>query len=131
MKRVAVLVSMLGALVLIASGSAFVGRTDPTAKISKSGHVIQATGPITCDIGERFSLRLTITQAQTAAYAEGRTRARCTGAELQWKVRAISLLRTHFAQGTAQACALGITRRNGRPTDSHQWCVDVTLVPAS
>ena len=67
MKRVAVLVSILGALVLIGSGSAFVGRTDPTATISRNGHVIRATGPVTCDIGERFSLRLTITQTQTAA----------------------------------------------------------------
>ena len=48
---------MLGALVLIGSGSAFVGRTDPTAKISRNGHVIRATGPLTCDIGERLSLR--------------------------------------------------------------------------
>jgi hypothetical protein len=122
---------MLGALVLIGSSPAFFGKTDPTAKVSKNGHVIRATGTLTCDVGERLSLRLTITQAQTAAYAEGRTRARCTGAELQWKVRADGRLRTRFAQGAAQACALGITRRNGRPTDAHQWCVDVTLVPAS
>jgi hypothetical protein len=123
---------MLGALVLVGSSYApFVGRTDPTAEISKNGYVIRATGPVTCDVGERFSLRLTITQAQTAAYAEGRTRAQCTGAELQWQVRAISLLRTPFAEGTAQACALGITRSDGRPTDADQWCVDVTLVPAS
>jgi hypothetical protein len=122
---------MLGALVLIGSSAAFLGRTDPTAKISKNGHVIRATGPLTCAVGERLSLRLTVTQLQTAAYAEGRTRARCTGAELQWQVRALSRLRTRFAQGTAQACALGITRRNGHPTDAHQWCVDVTLVPAS
>ena len=116
---------------LIGSSPAFVGRTDTTATVSKNGHVIRATGPVTCDIGERFTLRLTITQVETAAYAQGRTRARCTGAELQWKVRAIGRLRTRFAEGTAQACALGITRRNGHPTDAHQWCVDVTLVPAS
>jgi hypothetical protein len=131
MKRIVVLVTMLGALVLIGSSPAFVGKTDPTAKVSKNGHLIRATGPVTCDVGERLSLRLTVTQLETAAYAEGRTRARCTGAELQWQVRAISRLRTRFAQGTAQACALGITRRNGHPTDAHQWCVDVTLVPAS
>jgi len=122
---------MLGALVLIGSSAAFFGRTDPTAKISKNGHVIRATGTLTCDIGERLFLRLTVTQPQTAAYAEGRTRARCTGAELQWKVRALGRLRTRFAEGTAQACALGITRLNGHPTDAHQWCVDVTLVPTS
>jgi hypothetical protein len=131
MKRIVVLVTMLGALVLIGSSPAFVGKTDPTAKVSKNGHLIRATGPVTCDVGERLSLRVTITQLETAAYAEGRTRARCTGAELQWQVRALSRLRTRFAQGTAQACALGITRRNGHPTDAHQWCVDVTLVPAS
>jgi hypothetical protein len=122
---------MLGALVLIGNSAAFLGRTDPTAKISNNGHVIRATGPVTCDLGERLFLRLTVTQLETAAYAEGRTRARCTGAELQWQVRALSRLRTRFAQGIAQACALGITRRNGHPTDAHQWCVDVTLVPAS
>ena len=131
MKRIAVLVTMLGALVLIGSSPAFVGRTDPTAKISKNGHVIRATGTLTCAVGERLFLRLTVTQPQTAAYAEGRTRARCTGAELQWQVRALGRLRTRFAQGTAQACALGITRLNGHPTDAHQWCVDVTLGPAS
>ena len=131
MKRIAVLVTMLGALVLIGSSAAFLGRTDPTAKISKNGHVIRATGPVTCAAGERFFLRLTVTQLQTAAYAQGRTRLRCTGAELQWQVRALSRLRTRFAEGTAQACALGITRRNGHPTDAHQWCVDVTLGPAS
>lgn len=122
---------MLGALVLVESSYApFVGRTDPTAEVSKNGRVIRATGPVTCDVGERFSLRLTITQPQTAAYAEGRTRAQCTGAELQWEVRAIGLLRTQFAEGTAQACALGITRSDGRPTDTDQWCVEVALVPA-
>ncbi len=122
---------MLGALVFIGSSSAFFGRTDPTAMIKKNGHVVRATGTLTCAAGERLFLRLTVTQPQTAAYAEGRTRARCTGAELQWKVRATGRLRTRFAQGTAQACALGITRLNGHPTDAHQWCVDVTLVPAS
>jgi hypothetical protein len=122
---------MLGALVLVGNGLPFAGRTDPTAEVSKNGHVIRATGPVTCDVGERLFLRLTVTQLETAAYAQGRTRARCTGAELQWQVRAVSRLRTRFAQGTAQACALGITRRNGHPTDAHQWCVDVTLVPAS
>ena len=122
---------MLGALVLIGSSPAFVGRTDPAAKISKNGHVIRATGTLTCAVGERLFLRLTVTQPQTAAYAEGRTRARCTGAELQWQVRAFGRLSTRFAQGTAQACALGITRLNGLPTDAHQWCVDVTLGPAS
>ena len=122
---------MLGALVLIGSSHAFFGRTDPTAKIGKNGHVVRATGTLTCAVGERLFLRLTVTQPQTAAYAEGRTRAKCTGAELQWKVRADGRLRTRFAQGAAQACALGITRRNGRPTDAHQWCVDVTLAPAS
>jgi hypothetical protein len=122
---------MLGALVLIGSSPAFVGRTDPTAKVSENGHVIRATGTLTCAVGERLFLRLAVTQPQTAAYAEGRTRARCTGAELQWQVRAVGRLRTRFAQGTAQACALGITRLKGRPTDAHQWCVDVTLGPAS
>ena len=122
---------MLGALVLIGNSAAFFGRTDPTAKISKNGRVVRATGTLTCAVGERLFLRLTVTQPQTAAYAEGRTRARCTGAELQWQVRALGRLRTGFAQGTAQACALGITRRNGHPTDAHQWCVDVTLDPAS
>ena len=122
---------MLGALVLVGNGLPFAGRTDPTAEVSKNGHVIRATGPLTCDVGERLFLRLTVTQLETAAYAEGRTRARCTGAELQWQVRALGRLRTRFAQGTAQACALGITRSNGRPTDAHQWCVDVTLVPTS
>jgi hypothetical protein len=122
---------MLGALVLVGNGLTFAGRTDPTAKVSKNGHVIRATGTLTCATGERLFLRLTVTQPQTAAYAEGHTRARCTGAELQWQVRALGRLRTRFAQGTAQACALGITRLNGRPTDAHQWCVDVTLGPAS
>ena len=119
---------MLGALVLIGSSLAgFLGRTDPTAEISKNGYVIRATGPVTCDVGERFSLRLTITQPQTAAYAEGHARVQCTGAEQQWQVLAISLLGTRFSEGTAQACALGITRNDGRPTDTDQWCVDVTL----
>ena len=122
---------MLGALVLIGSAQPFAGRTDPTAKFTRNGHVVLATGTLTCAVGERLSLRLTVTQPETAAYAEGRTRARCTGAELQWKVQAVGRLRTRFAQGTAQACALGITRRNGHPTDAHQWCVDVTLAPAS
>jgi hypothetical protein len=122
---------MLGALVLVGNGLPFAGRTDPTATVSKNGHVIRATGTLTCAVGERLFLRLTVTQPQTAAYAEGRTRARCTGAELQWQVRALGRLRTRFAEGTAQACALGITRLNGYPTDAHQWCVDVTLGPAS
>ena len=131
MKRIVVLVTMLGALVLIGSAQPFAGRTDPTATIGKHGHVVRATGTLTCAAGERLFLRLTVTQPQTAAYAEGRTRARCTGAELHWKVQAFGRLRTRFAEGTAQACALGITRLNGHPTDAHQWCVDVTIAPAS
>ncbi len=86
------------------------------------------TGPIECTERERAHLRVTVTQRETGAMAEGRTRITCTGDTQQWGVHASTHGKEAFQEGPATAVALARTSNRGETTDAHQWLVDITLV---
>ena len=52
---------------------------DPVAIVSGNGLHVLVTGPIACMEGERASLRVTVTQRETGALAEGVALFTCTG----------------------------------------------------
>lgn len=101
---------------------------DPVAIVNKDGRQIIATGPFACTAGERYHLRLTVTQRATGAVADGRTFATCTGEPHQWEVDATSQGKERFEEGPATAVAVGRTTDRGETTDAHQWLVSITLV---
>src|SRR5713101_1545208 len=61
---------------------------DPVAIVSGNGLHVVLTGPIACTEGERVSLRVTVTQRETGAPAEGAALFACTGVIQQWRVLA-------------------------------------------
>jgi len=127
----AVVAALLGAVVATAALARITRNTiDPVAIVTDAGRQIIATGPISCTAGERALLHVTLTQRATGAVAEGRTRAKCRGEDVQqqWKVHASTHGDESFAAGVASVVALARTTRRGESTDAHQWLVEVTLV---
>jgi hypothetical protein len=102
---------------------------DRNATVSANGRRLVVTGPVSCQKAQVFSIRVTVTQRRTAAVAEGRARRICTGVKQHWRATALDASGAPFKPGTAKACALGVTGREGRATDAHQWCAQVTLFP--
>ena len=101
---------------------------DPLATLADHGRLIIATGPISCTRGERVFLRVTVTQRETGAVAEGRGRVVCTGNNQQWQVHAATQGKASFDEGPATAVAIVRSADRGESTDAHQWLVNVTLV---
>jgi hypothetical protein len=96
--------------------------------VTDDGLHLIVTGPIACDASERVTVRVTVTQRDTGAVAEGRTLLRCTGQTQQWQVHASVQGENAFAPGAATAVAVGRTSAHGAVTDAHQWLVDIALV---
>ena len=105
-----------------------INTIDSLATLADHGRLVIATGPISCTRGERVYLRVTITQRETGAVAEGRSRVLCTGNSQQWEVHAATQGKASFDEGPALAVAIGRSADRGKITDAHQWLVDVTLV---
>lgn len=133
MKRLA----LIGALLLIsalAAGQAFGGASfqtiDPTATLGKKGRAVHVSGPVGCSQVEQVRIRATVTQRTTAALAVGHFKDNtCTvGTGGRWAATAKARGGKRFQPGAAEACGLLITKKNGKRTDAHQWCKDVTLV---
>ena len=103
---------------------------DPVGGVSATGRQLVLTGPISCTLGERAHLRVTVTQRTTGAVAVGRATLRCMGEaqSQQWRVEVRARGRHAFVPGPATAVALARSTRNGATTDVHQWLVNVTLV---
>src|SRR5438477_335108 len=102
---------------------------DPVAIVSGNGLHVMLTGPIACIEGERLSLRVTVTQRETGALAEGVALFTCTGVFFQqWKVLASIQGNETFQPGPATAVAIGRTSSGAKTTDAHQWLVNITLV---
>jgi hypothetical protein len=102
---------------------------DREATLDDAGRVVEAAGPIRCSEHERATIRVTISQRTTGAVAEGRWRGRCVQTTTTWTVRGFAPQGSAmFQPGTAKACALGITRRDGSVTDAKQWCRTIRLV---
>ena len=92
------------------------------------GRHLIVTGPIECTQGERVELRVTVTQRETGAVAEGYAFFTCTVETQQWEVHAVTHSKATFEEGPATAVAIASTTSRGTATDAHQWLVDVTLV---
>jgi hypothetical protein len=105
-----------------------VNTIDPVATVADDGRHLVVTGPVACTAGERAHLRVTVTQRDTGAVAQGHTFIRCNGDTQQWKVHAATQGKEPFQAGAATAVALDRTTRLGDPTDAHQWLVEITLV---
>jgi hypothetical protein len=104
---------------------------DSPVRLSGAGRQLLVRGPITCLAGDEVRIRVTVTQRTTGAVAEGRWRRLCTGGSRHWTTKAaVAEGPAAFAAGPAQACAVALARRGGKPTDALQWCHkgDVLLV---
>jgi hypothetical protein len=69
-----------------------------------------------------------VTQRETGAVAEGRTRITCTGDTQQWEVHASIRGKESFQEGPATAVAVARTTDRGDTDDAQQWLVNITLV---
>jgi hypothetical protein len=96
--------------------------------VASGGRHLIVTGPIECTEGERAELRVTVTQRETGAVAEGYAIFKCTVETQQWEVHAVARGKASFEEGPAIAVAVASTASRRESTDAHQWLVDVTLV---
>ncbi len=92
------------------------------------GRHLIVTRPIACNQEERVDLRVTVTQRETGAVAEGSTFFTCAVETQQWEVHAVTHGKAIFEEGAATAVGVASTTSRGVATDAHQWLVDITLV---
>ena len=111
-----------------ASGRVAYNTIDASALVADDDRHLVVTGPLACTAGERAYLRVTVTQRETGAIAEGNTLVLCTGDVRQWEVHATVQGAETLQQGSATAVASARTTTHGDTTDSHQWLVNITLV---
>jgi hypothetical protein len=80
--------------------------------------------------GEDYEIQTAVTQSSTGALSRGRTQGRCSGRIEQFEAATWIYDEALFETGTAQACAMIITRARNKVTDVFQWCrkEDVTLL---
>jgi hypothetical protein len=123
------LVAAMTALTAPAGAGVVLNTIDREATVDQAGRILEAAGPIRCSERERAAIRVTISQRTTGAVAEGRWRGRCRSTTTRWTARGfVAQSSATFQPGTAQACALGVTRRAQNVTDAKQWCRTVRLV---
>jgi hypothetical protein len=122
------LAAVFVALPRIALARIMKNTIDPVAVVADNGRHLIVTGPILCDQVERVELRVTVTQRETGAVAEGYTIFSCTVVvEEQWEVHAVAHGKAAFEEGPAIAVAVASTSSRRETTDAHQWLVDITL----
>jgi len=125
----AIILTLAGALLVPRVLARIMSNTiDLVASVTDSGRQLLVTGPIECTVGERANLRVTVTQRETGAVAEGRTVVNCTGSLQQWEIRAATQGSEVFQEEPATAVAIARTFDRGDVTDAHQWLVAITLV---
>jgi hypothetical protein len=125
----AVVLTLAGLLVARPASARIMSNTiDPVAAVSDNGREVVVTGPVQCTAGERYHLRVTVTQRTTGALAQGHALMRCTGEMQQWQVRAWTQGGESFEEGDATAVAMARSTDRGHATDAHQWLVNITLV---
>jgi hypothetical protein len=127
--RIVVLVAVVGACLAPLGFARVVYNTiDPIAVVTDHGRQLLVTGPITCTAGEQAHFRVTVTQRETGAMAEGHALVTCTGVNQQWELHASTQGSELFQEGPATAVAIARTSDRGAVTDAHQWLVAITLV---
>jgi hypothetical protein len=104
---------------------------DRIAVVDDDGRHLVVTGPIQCTQKEKTLLRVTVTQRETGALAEGHTGLLCTSSQKTWKVHLVTQSEARFREGPATAVALARTvdrRVDVIDADPHQWLVNIELV---
>jgi hypothetical protein len=131
MKRIVVLCAAMVAALFVAplpSLAAIHSNTlDPIGIVGGESTYGLVTALIHCDIGERVSVRVTVTQEDANSVAQGRASATCTDQVQRIEIRVWSMEMTKLATGAADACALAMTKQDGLVTDTRQWCKAITL----
>jgi len=124
---VALMATTMIALPASASAGVVLNTIDREAILGAGGRVA-VTGPLRCSGVERARIRVTVSQRTTGAVAEGRWRGLCRRTTKTWTAtRFVPHGAAMFKTGTAQVCALAVTRRAERPTDAKQWCRRIKL----
>ncbi len=98
-----------------------------TGTISDEGRRLILTGPLSCDRVQWVDLRVTVTQRETGALAEGSLRFIGTPEQQTWTLQAQTYGKNTFKAGQARAVALATSTLNGQTDDAHQWLVDIVL----
>jgi hypothetical protein len=128
MSIIATGVAGVGFFIASALGGVRLSNTmNPLASVADNGRHVIVTGPLTCIAGEKVFMRVTVSQRETGAIAEGRTMVNCTGVLQQWEVHAATQGNERFGEGAAIGTALARTNNVG-DNDAHQWLVALTLV---
>ncbi|MFP3939104.1 MAG: hypothetical protein ACOC7L_03515 [Acidobacteriota bacterium] len=120
-----------------ARAGVYLNTFEAVAFLAPDGRAGQVTVKLGCDRGERFRLRVTVSQRATGAVAEGRARGVCTGDRVREDfqlvpvpVRAVGDARFDEAL-SATVAGLAITtvgrRGSSERTDLHQWIPDFQL----
>jgi hypothetical protein len=103
-------------------------------ELDARGREVVVRGHITCDPGDLFRIRVTVSQLATdeldGAVGEGTTQGFCTGEIFQaWVAKAKAHASTVFdEEGAWKVCAVAITQGKGPINDAFQWCKDFPLL---
>jgi hypothetical protein len=126
---VATVFLIVAGTILVPTGFARIARNtiDPLATLSHNGTRIRLTGPIQATAGEWVRQHVTVTQRSTGGVAHGYLHFRATGQIQQWEVIAHVEGSAKFRPGSATVVGMARTTANGKPTDAHQWLVNITL----
>ena len=90
--------------------------------LTQNGREVLVTGHLACTRGEDYEIQTTVTQSSTGALSRGRVQGRCSGQTQQFEAATWVYDEALLQLGTAQACAMLITRAQDKVTDVFQWC---------
>ena len=129
MKRMLVslgIVAVLLAFGSVATADVEEGTFDDDGITSHDGRFVQTQVSLECDEGERYFVRLTITQDDTGALGQARAVGECTDDEEDLFLTAPARGNVLFdVSEETEACALVRTREVGEGvTDAEQFCED-------
>jgi len=102
---------------------------DLSLDLSEDGQQIFVTGPGRCqEGGEKFKLRVTVTQDTPSTRAKGDLEDDCAGgADFSWETVAEAQGPKTFQDGDAEVCAMVVVFVPNDGKVTQQWCKDVTL----
>lgn len=118
------------ALLMVLAQSMNAYALEPVASLSGDRRHALVQGPIACSSGERYELRVSLSQSSSGARGSGRLSGLCEGGIRRWAVDAAVQGPTSFTAGAARVCARGSLRQQGVVIDVQTWCRDIVLVDA-
>ena len=122
---VATAVFALLAMTSIAGAEIDEGEFDDDGLVSSDGRHVTTQVSIECDEGERYFVRLTVTQDETGALAQVKRPGECTGEDEDLVLSAPARGKALFdVNEETEACALVRTRATSEVTDAEQFCED-------